>query len=66
MSEFNIHDVVVRRKKSTKPFLWKIRGVGQLFKNSWVCHSDSELLHHLKEGELRHATPEEIKAGKRL
>lgn len=63
---FKNGDKVVRIKKSTKPKIWTIDSKSDVFHNNFVCNADGELLNHFHENELRHAEPEEIKAGKRL
>lgn len=58
--------VVVRKNKRTKPKLWKIIGKSNVFKNSFVCSTDDELLHHFNESEIRLANNREIDAKQRM
>lgn len=63
---FKNGDKVVRIKKSTKPKIWTIYSKSNVFHDNFVCDADGELLNHFHKNELRHATHEEIKAGRRL
>lgn len=58
--------IVVRKSKRTKPKLWKIVGKSDVFKNSFICKSEDELLNHFNCAELRLANNREIGAGHRL
>lgn len=62
----DVNDVVVRKNNSTKPLLWKVIGISNVFNNSFVCKADNELLHHFDADELRKATKAELVAGNRL
>lgn len=63
---FKNGDKVVRVNKSTKPKIWTIDSKSDVFRNSFVCSADGELLNHFHEKELRYAELDEIKDGKRL
>ena len=59
-------DKVVRTHSRSKPKIWAVEGVSNVFLKHYVCDADGELLEHFSEYEIRHATDEEIEAGKRL
>ena len=61
---YEVGDLVVIKKKTAKSKLWKIVGESNVFEDNFVCDADGELLHHFHRGEIQHATPQEIKAGK--
>lgn len=61
-----IGDNVVRINKSTKPIVWKIIGESNIFKDSFVCDNENELLHHFHKDEIRCLTDEELVQNKRL
>ena len=58
--------VVVRKSKRTKPKLWKIIGKSDVFKNSFICKAEGELLNHFDCNELRLANNREIGIRHRL
>lgn len=58
--------IVVRKNKRTKPKLWKIVGKSDVFKDSFICEAEGELLNHFDAGELRLASNIEIQTGRRI
>jgi len=58
--------IVVRKNRNTKPKLWKTVGKSDVFKDSFICNAEDELLNHFPCGELRLANNSEIGAGRRL
>lgn len=63
---FEVGDLVVRKNKKSKPLIWEVVGYSNVFKDSAICDNENELLNHFSFKDIRHATPEEIKAGHRL
>ncbi|MFA3296587.1 hypothetical protein [Acinetobacter baumannii] len=64
--ELKIGDKVVRISKSTKPKLWEIISISNVFADNFVCGCVDELIHHFDKSELRLATPQEIQSSQRI
>lgn len=60
---FQIGDYVVSTEEGKEPWKWKLCTVTGQHKDMVMSLSDNGIIHHYK---LRHATPEEIKTGKRI
>lgn len=56
---------VVRTRKNTKPILWRVVGISDVFSDSLILDADGELLNHIKRKELRLANDAETQDKKR-